>query len=71
MPRKVAPIPPIIAVRKDLTVESVRLIVEAAEAEEARRHELVVALRAALDTADIPMVLEIAREICGLEQEAA
>jgi hypothetical protein len=70
MPRKAASLPPITPVTKDLTVDSVRLIVECAEREEQRRIELVGALRAALENNDIPQVIEIARRICGIEEAA-
>jgi len=70
MPRKAAPLPPITPVTKDLTVDSVRLIVECAEREEQPWIELTTALRAALENNDIPQALEIARRICGLEEAA-
>jgi hypothetical protein len=70
MPRIAGPIPPITPVPRELTPDDVRIIIEIAERVQTRRDELTAKLRAALDANDTGRVLEIAREICGLEKQA-
>ena len=60
--------PPITTVPRDLTEDDVRAIIEIAERVQARRAELTAKLRAALDAGDTGRVVEIAREMCGLEE---
>jgi hypothetical protein len=67
MPRKPAPIPPITAVRRNLTVEDVRLIIETAEHAQKRRAQLSREMRAALAAGDTALVMALARRIVGLE----
>ena len=69
MPRRPEPIPPIAAVPRDLGVEEVQTIIELAERAQARRVELAAQMRAALASGDQARVVELARGMCGMEEE--
>jgi hypothetical protein len=60
-------LPTITPIARELTVEDARQIIELAEADERRRSRLTAALRAALEAGELEHALEVAREICGLE----
>jgi hypothetical protein len=70
MPRTPAPVPPITAVQRELRADDVRTIIRLAEAEEARRSEQIGRLHAALEAGDDEQVVQIAREVCGMEKKA-
>jgi hypothetical protein len=65
MPRRPAPVPPITPVERDLTVDDVRVIIEAAESAQTRRSELTRQMREALEANDVPRVVALAKEIAG------
>jgi hypothetical protein len=69
MPRKTAPIPPITAVPRDLTVEDVRGIIETAERAQERRAVLAREMRAALDAGDTAHVMLLAQQIVEEEPQ--
>ncbi len=70
MPRTPAPIPPITAIPRDLTVDDVADIIQTAERAQARRSEWTAQMRAALQSGDQARVTELAKALVGLEREA-
>lgn len=68
MPRMSAPIPPITAIPRDLSIEDVREIITTAERAQARRAELTAEMKAALEANDVPRLKDVVRRICGLEE---